>query len=97
MVVNSSGWKSGCSWDLSPTGESDTLTYKHITICDQCLWAIPEPWAAGMLHGDQVDVMQAESNEEKQAEMSDAVLRPVSSLSVYLLTTSDILTKQLSL
>lgn len=45
-------------------------------------------------------MMQTESNGEKQAKMRDAVpklLPPVSSLSMYLLTTSDILTKQLSL
>lgn len=43
------GW---LSRDPSPTGESDTLTYKHTTICDQCLWAIASARAAGMLNGD---------------------------------------------
>lgn len=73
------GWLSS---DLSPTGESDTLTYKHTTICDHCLRAIPTPRAAGMLNGDRVDMMQAESDGERQAEMRDAVstlLHPVSS------------------
>lgn len=85
------GW---LSWDLSPTGKSDTLTYKHTKVCDQCLWAIATPRAAGMLNGDQVDMMRAESDGE--AEMRDAVsslLHPISSCSVYWLTTSDVLTK----
>lgn len=49
-----------------------------------------------MLNGDRVDMMQAESDGERQAEMRDAVstlLHPVSSQSAYWLTTSDVLTK----
>lgn len=87
------GW---LSWDLSPTGESDTVTHKHTTICDQCLWAIATPRAAGMLNGDRADVVRAESDGDRQTVMRDAVsslLHPVSSRSVSWLTTSDVLPK----
>lgn len=67
---------------MSPTRESDTLTYKHTPMCDQCLRVILTLRGAGILNGDQVDMMQAESDGERQAEMRDALstlLRLVSS------------------
>lgn len=67
---------------MSLTSESDTLTYKHTPMCDQCLRVILTLRGAGILNGDQVDMMQAESDGERQAEMRDALstlLRLVSS------------------
>lgn len=54
---------------MSPTSESDTLRYKHTPMCDQCLRVILTLRGAGILNGDQVDMMQAESDGERQAEM----------------------------
>lgn len=60
------------------------------------VWHFLKPWAARLFNGDWFDIIQAESDGERQAEISDAVsalLRPVSSWSVPWLNNSDALTK----